>query len=155
MLMDFKIKLKKAFDTLPQTLATDQASWYRLEDGTALKSLIKAIDYQRRNITLEPDEIEDMAKDLGLRDGVLRNDTYYGVAVIYPEIYADPVEPETFYMLCPHGINPRTAEKHQFEPEGGKELSEKQAQELTQRLFGCLPVLSKEPVTAYSPVTPK
>ncbi len=143
--------LKAAFEALPETIATQQSVWFRLE-GDSLQAVIETIALnekpkQERNT----EAVNALAERLGLLTGVIRKDTFYGASIHYPEVFAHPLSSvNEFYMLCPIGLDPRTFELRHFEPVGGVRLKDDEVSSLTNSLFpaqgASIAFIRREPV---------
>lgn len=125
--------LKIAFSRLEPTVATDQAVWYRL--GGSAKVAVEEMIRINKDEEATYNDLPRLQEELGLTLGVVRNDLYYGPSIHYPEVFADPLKSDEFYMLSPEGLNPKSALMDHFEPADSFRLSEKEVLELTRALF--------------------
>lgn len=128
--------------------ANQNVKWYRL-GGTSKDAIQRSIELNDAE-NVDKGELDDLAGRLGLKFAVARTDTMYGYSAHTPEVFASPYPNEDeFYMMCPIGGGRKDGETS-FVPEDATELSDDEAEKLTNGLFnawgGHVPIVHKEPI---------
>ena len=127
---------------------TQNAVWYRLKSGPVFDAAWEVI---KNHQEMDTEQKHRLGKILGQTSGVLRKDQFYGVAMIYPEFFADPYGGRDLYVLSPIGLDAQTTEFNHFKPDDGKEITTKERKLLETALFaphgGSLPVICRTPLS--------
>lgn len=142
-------RLRDAFCELPQTIASQKSSWYRL-GGAVQDAVMEVIEINAQEEQRNLERITELSEILGMAVAVLRNDMFYGASLHYPKIFASPFpnDNDGFYMLSPIGIDVK-GEAAQFIPQDSEEITGDAKRRLEGLLFaphgGAVPFIERAP----------
>ena len=151
---DKPTKLQEAFAKLEPTIMTQNALWYKVTQGPTKQAIDTVLKHASDVSALDTNTRHELGRQLGQTFGVIRNDTYFGAAIIYPEVFHSPYNDEAFYILCPIGLDTQTADETHFTPEDATQLNDDEVAHVTSGLFppqgGAIAIISRQPISRYS-----